>query len=186
MGDICPRTDGACAVIFAAEEVATEITPDPAWVVATNSRHNFTYLNDLNHGELQTLASASKAAYKKAGIKEPLKAFDVAELYLPYSFAGLKWIEELGFCKRGEGPKLVSEGVTDMGGELPVNPSGGVLSSNPIGATGLLRIAEAAMQVMGKADQRQVPDVETALATGFGGCGWSDVMILDRTKPTGG
>jgi acetyl-CoA C-acetyltransferase len=70
-----------------------------------------------------------------------------------------------------------------MGGKLPINPSGGVISTNCIGATALLRVAEAAIQVMGKGDQRQVPDVTNALATGFGGCFWSDVVILSSQRP---
>ena len=78
---------------------------------------------------------------------------------------------------------MVADGVTDMDGEFPTNPSGGVLSSNPIGATGLLRVGEAALQIMGKADKRQVRDVNLALVTGFGGCFWSDVMLLGKKKP---
>jgi acetyl-CoA C-acetyltransferase len=72
--------------------------------------------------------------------------------------------------------------VTDLGGELPINPSGGVISCNPIGATALIRVAEAAMQVQGKAGSHQVPDAKVALATGFGGCFWSDIMILGSKK----
>ncbi|MGC9030962.1 MAG: thiolase C-terminal domain-containing protein, partial [Desulfomonilaceae bacterium] len=63
-------------------------------------------------------------------------------------------------------------------------PSGGVISTNCIGATGLLRVAEAALQVMGKAGDRQVPDAVNAMATGFGGCFWSDVIILSSRKPS--
>jgi len=114
------------------------------------------------------------------GIREPLKEIDVMELYLPYSFAGLSWIESLGLCGKGEAPRLLWDGVTDMGGELPINPSGGVISCNPIGATALIRVAEAAMQIQGKAGQHQVPDVKVALATGFGGCFWSDIMIMGK------
>jgi acetyl-CoA C-acetyltransferase len=65
-----------------------------------------------------------------------------------------------------------------MDGDLPINPSGGVIATNCIGATGLIRIGEAALQVMGKAEKRQVPGAKVALATGFGGCFWSDVTIL--------
>ena len=71
-----------------------------------------------------------------------------------------------------------------MDGELPVNPSGGVMSSNAIGATALIRVGEAAIQIMGKAGTRQVPkDVNFAFATGFGGCYWADVMLLGKKKP---
>ena len=112
-----------------------------------------------------------------------IEELDVAELYLPYTYAGLKWIEDLGFCERGQGAKFVRERNTHMGGKIPVNPSGGVISTNCIGATALLRVAEAAIQIMGKAEARQVPDVKNALATGFGGCFWSDVVILSSERP---
>ncbi len=89
----------------------------------------------------------------------------------------------MGLCKPGGAPKLLADGVTEMDGELPINPSGGVISTNCIGATALLRIAEAAIQIMGKGGKRQVPDVKTAVATGFGGCFWSDMTIFKSTKP---
>jgi len=183
--DVCPRTDGACAVVFAADAVAQKIAPRPAWVKSSAVRHTYTWFGDstdYNKG-LVSLQEASAEAYKQAGITKPAKDFDVAELYLPYTYGGLKWIEDLGFCGPGEGPAFVAEGHTDMGGKIPVNPSGGVISTNCIGATALLRVAEAAIQIMGKGEQRQVPDVRLALATGFGGCFWSDVVILSAEKP---
>ncbi|MBN2283876.1 MAG: thiolase family protein [Deltaproteobacteria bacterium] len=184
MSDMCPRTDGAAAAVFASEDVAEKIAPIPAWVLSTVNRHNFALAGDVDMDRNTTMAKASKKAFEKAGIKEPLKEIDVCELYLPYSYAGLKWMEDYGFCEYGEGPKLLWDGVTDMDGELPVNPSGGVMSSNAIGATALIRVGEAATQVMGKAGTRQVPkDVNIAFATGFGGCYWADVMILGRRKP---
>jgi acetyl-CoA C-acetyltransferase len=75
----------------------------------------------------------------------------------------------------------MDSGATRMGGQLPVNPSGGVLSTNCIGATAMIRVAEAAVQVMEKGGKRQVPNVKKAMATGFGGSWWSDVMILSKT-----
>jgi acetyl-CoA C-acetyltransferase len=185
MSDMCPRTDGAAAVIFASEDVAEKISPRPAWVASTHNRHNYVYLGDIDWADNDTLAAASSAVFRDAGIKEPLKEVDVCELYLPYSYAGLKWMESMGFCGPGEGPKLVWDGVTDMDGELPVNPSGGVMCSNPIGATGLIRVGEAALQIMGRAGDRQVKrNVNFAMATGFGGCNWSDVMLLGGKKPS--
>ena len=129
------------------------------------------------------MQKASKEAYAQAGITNPVKELDVAELYIPCAWGGLKWIEDIGFCDRGQGAKFVRERNTHMDGIIPVNPSGGVLSTNCIGATALLRVAEAAIQVMGKGDKRQVPDVKNAIATGFGGCFWSDVVILSSEKP---
>jgi acetyl-CoA C-acetyltransferase len=183
--DVCPRTDGACAVVFAAEGSAKKLAPRPAWVQATSVRHTYTWFGDSTDYDagLVSLQRASREAYQKAGIKNPAEELDVAELYLPYTYAGIKWIEDLGFCGRGEGVRFVADGHTDMGGKIPVNPSGGVISTNCIGATALLRVAEAAIQVMGKGGARQIPDVDLALATGFGGCFWSDVVILGAKRP---
>lgn len=182
--DVCPRTDGACAVVFAAEGVAEKIAVRPAWVKSCSVRHTTTWFGDVDYNTgMLSLKRASKEAFEKAGIKDPVEEIDVAELYLPYSYAGLKWIEAIGFCGPGEGPKFIWDGNTDMGGKLPINPSGGVMCTNCIGATALLRVAEAAIQIMGKGEARQVPDVTNAMATGFGGCWWSDVVILGKDKP---
>ncbi|MBU1569002.1 MAG: thiolase family protein [Proteobacteria bacterium] len=181
--DVCPRTDGACAVIMANEDCAVKITAVPDWIWATANRHKYTYLGDVNWGELDSLAGASREIYAKAGIREPKKEIDVIELYQPYSFAGIIWIEDLGIAERGKGAEYIWSGATDMGGELPINPSGGVIACNPIGATGLIRCAEAALQVMGKAEARQVPDVNFAISTGFGGCMWSDMLLHGKRKP---
>jgi acetyl-CoA C-acetyltransferase len=87
--------------------------------------------------------------------------------------------EALGFCKEGEGGNLIDSGITLSGGELPVNPSGGMLSSNPYTAVGLYRIAEAALQVSGRAVGRQVPDAKVALAHGMSGmCGQSNCVVI--------
>ncbi|PKN32885.1 MAG: propanoyl-CoA acyltransferase [Deltaproteobacteria bacterium HGW-Deltaproteobacteria-19] len=184
MSDLCPRTDAAAALIFASEDVAETIAPVPAWVLAVANRHNTVYYGDLDWSLNETLEAASRQAFAKVGIREPLKEIDVCELYLPYSYAGLAWIESIGFCGPGEGRRLLWDGVTDMDGEIPMNPSGGVMSSNPIGATGVIRVGEAAIQIMGKAGLRQLNrDVKIAMATGFGGCYWADVLLLGKNKP---
>lgn len=181
--DMCPRTDGACAVIFADEYVAEKICKKPAWVLGSSVRHNAAFTTDVDFNGLKTMASAAKELFSKTGITDPLEQLDVIEMYLPYSYAGLSWIESLGLCKPGDGPKLVWDGVTDMGGKLPINPSGGPICANPIGATALIRVAEAALQIQNRADARQVPDTKLALATGFGGCFWTDLMLLGANKP---
>ncbi len=180
--DMCPTSDGACAVVFAAEEEAEQIADRPAWVHSCSTRHNWTHIGDPPLNKHPTLGQATRDAYEKAGISDPKEDFDVMELYTPNSPAGVMWVEDIGICERGESPKLNREGVFDMDGDLPINPSGGVISTNAIGATGLIRIGEAALQIMGEAGERQVPDVEKALATGFGGCWWSDVMVLGASR----
>jgi len=185
LGDICPRSDGACAIVLAADGVAQKVSRKPAWFKAAAVRHTYTWFGDstdYNKG-LVSMQRASKDAYAQAGIKNPVDEIDVAELYMPYTWAGLKWIEDLGLCGPGEGVRFVGDRNTHMGGKLPINPSGGVISTNCIGATALLRVAEAAIQIMGKGEQRQVPDAKNALATGFGGCFWTDVVILSSERP---
>jgi len=180
--DICPRTDGAACVIFATERKAKKLCERPAWVWGTSIRHSYSYFEDIEYDNMPTLETACRELYSNFGIKEPLKELDVVELYQPYTFAGLKWIESMGICPPGEAPQLVWDGGTDMGGELPFNPSGGVLATNCIGATGLIRIGEAALQLQGRAGAMQVEGAELALTTGFGGAFWSDLMLLGK-KP---
>jgi acetyl-CoA C-acetyltransferase len=181
--DVCPRSDGACAVIMASEDIAEKICPKPDWIWATAVRHSYSYLGDADYGRLTSMKECSQELWKKAGIKEPRKELDVVELYQPYSFGGLIWLEDMGIVGHGEAPQYIWDGNTDMGGELPFNPSGGVIATNPIGATGLIRCAEAAMQVMGKAEGRQVPDVNFAFSSGFGGCWWTDAILHGKKKP---
>ncbi|MBW1989328.1 MAG: thiolase family protein [Deltaproteobacteria bacterium] len=181
--DVCPRTDGACAVIMASEDVAEKICPVPDWIIGCANRHTYNYVGDCNLGNIDSMRCASAELWEKTGIKEPRKELDVIELYQPYSFAGILWIEALGVAEPGKGSRYIWDGNTDMGGELPINPSGGVIACNPIGATGLIRCAEVALQIQGKADARQVPDVNLGLSTGFGGCFWTDLILHSKQKP---
>ncbi len=178
--DMCPQSDGAAAIVLASESVARRHCPRPAWIEAAVTRHDRPWLGDHDRrlATMRTLRSASREAYALAGIDEPLRDLDVAEIYEPVTYAELAWYEALGFCAEGEAGRLVADGVTALGGELPVNPSGGVLSSNPVGASGVIRVAEAARQLHGRAGAHQVPGARTALATGYGVYAWSDVLVL--------
>lgn len=180
MLDMCPQSDGACAIVIACEDRARKISPRPAWVKAMATRHEQPYIGDIEHRltSMRTLRAAAHEVYEKAGITEPLKQLDVAEIYEPVTYAELAWYEALGFCKEGEAGRLIEDGVTSMGGELPVNPSGGVLSTNPVGASGVIRVAEAAMQIHGRGGARQVEGAKTALATGYGVYAWADAIVL--------
>ena len=111
----------------------------------------------------------AKDLYAKAGITNPRKEIDCAEIYVPFSWFEPMWMETMGFAEEGQGWKMTYEGATALDGDLPVNMSGGVLSSNPIGASGLIRFAEAAMQVRGQAGEHQVDGVHKALGHAYGG-----------------
>jgi len=181
--DMCPQSDGAAAIVVASERVARRRCPRPAWVKAAVTRHDRPYLGDHDQrlATMRSLRSAGAAAYRQAGITDPLRELDVAELYEPVTWAELAWYEALGFCEDGHAGRLIEEGITAMDGVLPVNPSGGVLSSNPVGASGVIRVAEAALQLHGRGGARQVEGAQTALATGYGVYAWSDVVVLGVT-----
>ena len=181
--DMCPQSDGACAVVLTSEANAKKLASRPAWIKAAATAHEQQYMGDSPKrlAVMRSQIDATQRLYKMAGITNPRKELDVAEIYEVASWAELAMYENLGFCGRGEAGQLIDEGVTEMGGELPVNPSGGVLCTNCIGATAMIRVAEAAVQVMGKGGARQVDKVKTALATGYGGNAWCDALILSST-----
>jgi len=107
--------------------------------------------------------------YRQAGITDPKAQIDVAELYVPFSWYEPMWLEGHDIAPPGGGWKMVDDGETEIEGAFPVNPSGGVLSSNPIGASGMLRMAEAANQVRGQAGEHQVDGARVSLGQAYGG-----------------
>ena len=113
-------------------------------------------------------SSARPTCTQQAGITDPRRQIDTAELYVPFSWHEPIWLEAFGLADEGDGWKLVDDGTTELGGSLPINASGGVLSSNPIGASGLLRFAEAANQVRGAAGEHQVEGAKVAIGMAYG------------------
>lgn len=180
--DTSPISDGACAIILANEWKAKKDSEKPVWIKGVGHCADAYHLGDRDLAETDSLKEAANKAYKMAGVKVPIKDIDVAEVYDAFSYQELMWLEGLGFCKKGEGGKLIDEGVTEMSGELPVNPSGGVLSAHAVLVAGLVRIAEAALQIRGDAGKRQLSNINMALAHGINGpCGQSHcVWILGR------
>jgi acetyl-CoA C-acetyltransferase len=181
--DACPASDGACAMVLTSEERAEKLNPRPAWIKAVATYNEGVYYPGRDFATPLALMAAAKKVYKVAGITNPRKELDVAELYEAFSFQEMLWTEALFFCERGEGGKLVESGATQMTGDLPVNPSGGVLSTNTIGATAMMRQAEAAMQVMGRAGEHQIDGVRTGIAHGWGGgIQFHTLMIVGAEK----
>jgi acetyl-CoA C-acetyltransferase len=174
--DICPRSTGAAALVLANQEVTKERCSRPAFINGIGGTTSTVFMGDrvgpYTDAELSDEAefvSAGKEAYADARITNPIKQIQVVELYDPFSSVQFPQLESLGFCKRGQAQNLSDEGALDVGALLSVNPSGGTLCSNPIGVTGLVRVADAALQVMGKAGEGQVAGVQNALATAIGG-----------------
>jgi acetyl-CoA C-acetyltransferase len=165
----CPSSDGAAAVVLASEEVARRAPHPPAWVIAHAKRTEFGSFPGRDTVRIQAGLDCAEALYKKAGITNPVDQIDCAELYVPFSWYEPMWLEGHLITPEGEGWKLTEAGETELGGRFPVNMSGGVLSSNPIGASGLIRCLEAANQVRGTAGDYQVDGARVALGHAYGG-----------------
>lgn len=173
-----PISDGACALILASEERAKEITGKPVWIEGVGSCQD-PYLRDRDIQNLDSLRSAARTAYKMAGVKEPFSELNVAEVSEKFAHEELMIYEALGLCQEGQGKNLIERGTTRRDGEMPVNPSGGALGADPVCATGLIRVIEAAKQIRGEADGYQVPNVRRALAHGqFGICAQKNTIFI--------
>ena len=186
--ETCPSSDGACAVVIGDEQVADAAVADGrpvAWVHATAMRTEPLFFAHRNTVSPQASRDAAAALWKSAGIDNPIDEVDVAEVYVPFSWFEPMWLESLGFAAEGEGWKLTEAGETEIGGRIPFNPSGGVLSSNPIGASGMIRFAEAAIQVMGKAGDHQVDGARKALGHAYGGgAQYFSMWLVGADKPS--
>ena len=168
--DAAPVSDGACAVVLASRHKAKALSKEPVWILGAGSCLDSHYLGDRDLTGGDALIKASNAAYGMAGISDPLKELDVAEVSVAFSYQELLWTELMGFCDRGEGARILKKGQTSLGGSLPVNPSGGMIAGNPVTVAGLTRLVEAVLQVRGEAGDRQVRGASRALSHGTTGC----------------
>jgi acetyl-CoA C-acetyltransferase len=181
--ETCPSSDGACALVIGDQAAAEASARQVAWIRATAMRTEPTAFAGKDHVNPRAGRDAAEALWQAAGITDPVEQIDAAEIYVPFSWFEPMWLENLGFAEQGQGWKLTEAGETRLDGRLPVNPSGGVLCSNPIGASGLLRFAEAAMQVMGRAGEHQVAGARTALGHAYGGGSQFFSMWVVGTAP---
>jgi len=177
-----PVSDGACALILTTEDRAKKLTDRPIWVRGIGNCFGVHYLGDRNLADCDSLTGAARSAYAMAGILDPLREIDVAEISEEYSYQELLWSEGLGFCEKGKGGAFLEAGTWRTPGRLQINPSGGILAGNPLGVAGSVRVAETVLQLKGEAGARQVEGATWGLAHGFtGACGQSHcVMILSN------
>lgn len=176
-GMVCPASDGAVAMLFTTEEKAKDMCDIPVYVNGVASVSNETaVLGYDGSGSAQVDPSAqlgamksAELAYSQAGISFPRKEIDYAEVYAPFPNQELMWDEKLGLFEETTAPEMYETGVTALDGELPVNCSGGVNSTNAIGASAMERPAVAALQIMGKASNQVPKTVHTSIGSGWGG-----------------
>jgi len=186
--ETCPSSDGAIAMVLASESAAEASAASsgvpPAWVLGTSMRSEPAMAAGRNQVSPQAGKDCAADVFRQAGITNPRAEIDVVEMYVPFSWYEPMWLENLGFAEEGEGWKLTEAGVTHMDGDLPVNCSGGVLSTNPIGASGMLRFGEAAMQVRGQAGAHQIDGAKKALGHAYGGAAQFFAMwVVGADKP---
>lgn len=164
----CPATDGAAAVVLASGDLAKKYTSQPVIIAASllkSGDYSFRW-EDMTFSDMTY--KCTNEAYEMAGLGP--EDVDVCELHDAFAVNELQHYVELGFCKRGEEVRLLEDGVTEIGGKLPVNTSGGLLSKgHPISASGVAQIAELVWQLRGQADQRQVNNAKVGLAHVIGG-----------------
>ena len=176
----CPSSDGAAAAVLTNAKGAAKSSKKPAWVAATSIRSEIGQFPGRDTVKPQAGVECAIDVYKQAGITNPRTEIDVAELYVPFSWYEPMWLEGHLIAEPGQGWKMVDEGETEMTGSFPVNCSGGVLSSNPIGASGMLRFIEAANQVRGECGEHQVDGARTSLAQAYGGAAQYFAMGIFR------
>ncbi len=171
--DISPTSDGAAAMVFVSEDVAKKLTDNPVWVDGVGWSIDTTFWTNRDLYYPKYVQSAARMAYKMAGIKNPPKEIDIAEVYDPFDYKELHHMEGLMLARKGQAPKLTADGVTQRDGDLPINPSGGLLGvGNPIAAAGMMKCCEIFWQLRGEAGKRQVKgDPRTGLAQA-----WGDLM----------
>ena len=182
--ETCPSSDGACALVIVDEDTAKS-SANPAWIHGTVMRSEATTAAERDQVNPQASRDAAAALWKQAGITSPIDEIDAAEIYVPFSWFEPMWLESLGFAEEYAGWKLTESGATAMDGRIPVNCSGGVMSSNPIGASGMLRFGEAALQVRGAAGEHQVDGARRALGHAYGGGSQFFAMwVVGSEKPS--
>ncbi len=182
--EVCPSSDGAAAMVMTNAAGAGKTPRPPAWVIAHSKRTEFAVFPGRDPVKPAAGVECARELYRKAGITDPRRQIDCAELYVPFSWFEPMWLEGHLICDEGQGWRMVDSGATELGGDFPVNMSGGVLCSNPIGASGMIRCLEAASQVRGTAGDYQVEGARVALGHAYGGASNYFAMWIVSSDPS--
>ncbi|MFC7203066.1 beta-ketoacyl synthase N-terminal-like domain-containing protein [Haloferax namakaokahaiae] len=186
--DCSSITDGAAGLILMSEEKAREVTDEAAWITgsgqacfAGNSINNLPSMSAWPQA-----TTAAEQAYDQAGIDDPVKELDVAEIHDCFSISEIVEYEDLGWVEKGEGGQFVEDGRSELDGDIGVNPRGGLLGcGHPLGATGVSQALEVFDQFRGDVPaKRRVPDPEVGLIHNLSGsASVHSVMTLERGRP---
>ncbi len=165
--DCCLMTDGGGAVVMTSTERARDLRKPPVYLIGSGFSATHLTINQMEDLTRTGAVDAGRQAFARAGLK-PLD-IDLLQVYDSFTFSVVIAVEDLGFCKKGEGGQFVENGRLAPGGELPTNTSGGGLSYTHPGALGIFLIIEAVRQLRGECAARQIPEAEFALVHGIGG-----------------
>jgi acetyl-CoA C-acetyltransferase len=185
--DSCPTTDGAACIIMVRAEDVDKTKHKPIYIkgigLSISTGWDMPFF-DTNHNFLSFEATqkAAEKAYKQAGISKPIDEIDLIEVHDCFSIVELLTYEDLGLCKQGEAKDLIRGNETKLGGKIPVNVSGGLLScGHPVGATGIRMVHEIATHLRNQAGERQVKNAKTGMTHNIGGPGAiASVIILSN------
>ena len=180
--DICLVTDGGGAIVMTTPERARDLKKPPVFVLGCGSAITHANISSMPDLTLTGAAESGRQAYAMAGLKA--SDIDVLELYDAFTINPILFLEDLGFCPKGEGGRFVAGGHIAPGGGLPVNTNGGGLSYCHPGMYGLLILIEAVRQLRGECGARQVPGATTAIAHGNGGVLSSQATVILGTAAT--
>lgn len=174
--DACPQSSGGCAMVLASERYIKDRGLDAVWLTGVAHCSESYYIGDrmgngyvADHADAQALAGSFARAYAMAGITDPARQVQVAELYAPFSNTEFHAIEAAGLADLGQSMSMLREGQFHLGSRTVVNPSGGTLCTNAIAVSAMVRVAEAALQVWGRAGEHQQTGARIAVASGNGG-----------------
>jgi acetyl-CoA acetyltransferase len=174
--DCCVVTDGGGAVLVTTEERARDLKQKPVFLLGSSESHSHTNISQMPDLTTTTAAVTGPRAFAEADIRPT--DVDMAMIYDSFTITVLILLEDLGFCKKGEGGAFVQNGRIALGGELPINTDGGGLSSNHPGMRGIFLMIEATRQLRGQCGPRQVEGAKIAVAHGSGGFLSSQVTTI--------
>ncbi len=182
LSDCCPVSDGAAAVLLTTEEIANKLKKPLVTIDGVGQATDTHTLQERSDPtDLKAVTLASEQAFKMAGIKP--KDIDVAELHDAFTILEIAESEHAGFFPKGEGAKALERGETQIGGKLPINPSGGLKArGHPVGATGVAQVVELVWQLRGEAGERQVKGAANGFSLNFGGFGNNVLAFVLRRK----
>lgn len=180
--DCCLVTDGAAAVVLTRAERAKDLSRRPVYLLGGAQAMTHREIASMPDLTVTGLAEAGPRAYAQAGVGP--QDIDVVELYDAFTINPILFLEDLGFCEKGEGGRFVEGGRIAPGGELAVNTNGGGLSCVHPGMYGLFTIVEAARQLAGDAGERQVPEAKLAIAQGNGGELSHEALVILGSEET--